>query len=171
MYVMGQEREYIIHDERNIKGFFGDYRFLSNFEVTDVWFDGALYGSSEAAYMAGKTLDLELRKRFQKDSGITPSAARKLGKTIVLRSDWDKVRYDVMSSAVFDKFYRNEELRAKLLATGDKYLEETNHWKDIYWGVCDGVGQSNLGKLLMSVRLFWQLKNADNETIKQELNK
>ena len=39
-----------------------------------------------------------------------------------------------------------------LLSTGDKYLEETNHWKDTYYGVCDGVGKNVLGKILMSVR-------------------
>jgi ribA/ribD-fused uncharacterized protein len=161
MKVFGIERDYIIHDESNIKGFFGEYRWLSNFEVCDIYFDGELYDSTEAAYMAGKTTDSFLRSQFNKKSNITPKEARDFGRRITLRPDWDKVRYDTMSAVVFDKFYRNLELREKLLATGNKYLEETNHWGDQYWGVCDGKGESNLGKILMSVRKFWQDKDKD----------
>lgn len=158
MIVNGQERDYIIHDDKNIKGFFGEYRYLSNFEVTDVYFDGDFYGSTEAAYMAGKTIDPEIRKQFQKSSGITPKDARKLGQIIKLRDDWAEVRYDTMATVVFDKFYRNKELRAKLLSTGDKYIEETNHWNDQFFGVCNGKGLNVLGNILMDVRAFWKSK-------------
>ena len=41
----------------------------------------------------------------------------------------------------------------------DKYIEETNHWGDVFWGVCDGVGESNLGKVLMGIREFWNVKS------------
>jgi predicted NAD-dependent protein-ADP-ribosyltransferase YbiA (DUF1768 family) len=51
-----------------------------------------------------------------------------------------------------DKFSRNYQLGDLLIETGDKYLEETNHWKDKIWGVCDGVGKNWLGKILMDVR-------------------
>lgn len=163
MIVNGIERNYIIHDENSVKGFFGEYRYLSNFEVCDVWFDGNLYGSSESAYMSAKTLDFILREKFTKQSGIIPKEAKKLGREIPLRSDWEEVKYEVMASVVFDKFYRNKELRNKLLSTGNKYLEETNHWKDVYWGVCDGVGENNLGKLLMSIRSFWKPKKYTND--------
>lgn len=27
-----------------------------------------------------------------------------------------------------------------------------NYWKDTYWGVCNGVGENHLGKLLMKIR-------------------
>lgn len=151
-------REYIVHDENNIKGFFGEYRYLSNFEVCDVWFDGRLYGSSEAAYMSAKTLDGDLRDKFIKIRALSSSDAKKLGRSIPLRTDWGRVRYEVMASVVFDKFYRHKELRDKLLSTGNKYLEETNHWNDTYWGVCNGVGENNLGKLLMTIREFWNKK-------------
>lgn len=159
--VFGKERDYIVHDDKNIKGFFGDYRFLSNFEACPVWFDGLLYSSTEGAYQSAKTLDMEKRKEF---TTLSPKEAMHAGRAIeqtsLFRRDWVSVKYDVMSSAIFDKFYRNMELRKKLLATGDKYLEETNHWKDVYWGVCDGKGESNLGKVLMAVREFWKAKDA-----------
>jgi len=31
-------------------------------------------------------------------------------------------------------------------------LEETNTWGDKYWGVCNGEGENQLGKLLMKIR-------------------
>ncbi len=64
-----------------------------------------------------------------------------------------------MSSIVFDKFCRSFYLRNRLLETGDKYLEETNHWSDSYWGVdIKKGGKNNLGKILMKVRDFWKDK-------------
>lgn len=43
-------------------------------------------------------------------------------------------------------------LSEMLEATGDAELIEGNHWGDTFWGVCNGVGQNNLGKLLMAIR-------------------
>jgi hypothetical protein len=31
-------------------------------------------------------------------------------------------------------------------------LIEGNTWGDTFWGVCNGVGENNLGKTLMNVR-------------------
>ena len=153
MIVLGQERDYIVHDEKNVKGFFGEYRFLSNFEVSDVYFEGEKYTSSEAAYQAAKSLDPFIRSQFQ---GISPSQTKKMGRKITVRSDWERMKRDVMSVIVFDKFYRNLSLREKLLSTGEKYLEETNHWNDQIWGVCEGKGENSIGKILMKVRDFWK---------------
>lgn len=165
MIVFGKERDYVVHDENNIKGMFGEFRYMSNFEVCDIYFDGDLYGSTEAAYMAGKTLDPAVRAQFQKSSGITPSEARKLGQLIGLRPDWNVVRYDTMAAVVFDKFYRHKHLRDLLLSTGSKYIEETNHWGDKFWGVCDGKGENNLGRIIMNVREFWKNKEAPKDKI------
>ena len=149
MFILGQERDYIIHNEKEVKGFFGDFRFLSNFHVADVWFEGILYPSTEHAYQAAKTLDESVRREFLT---LTCNKAKHKGQEIGLRENWDVIKYDVMFSVVFDKFSRHKDLRDLLLATGDKYLEETNHWHDVYYGVCDGVGKNILGKILMKVR-------------------
>lgn len=45
-----------------------------------------------------------------------------------------------------------EPMRSKLLETGEAYLEETNYWKDTFWGVYNGTGENRLGRLLMLVR-------------------
>lgn len=31
-------------------------------------------------------------------------------------------------------------------------IVEGNQWHDTFWGVCNGVGQNNLGQILMNVR-------------------
>ena len=151
--------EITIHDENNIKGFFYQYRFLSNFELGDVYFEGELYVSSENAYQAAKTLDLDLRKEFKT---ISPNEAKSLGRNINLREDWEKEKLNIMFLICFDKFYRNKDFREKLLFTGNRYLEETNYWNDVFWGTCNGVGENNLGKILMQIRSCFALLSNQN---------
>lgn len=131
-----------------INGLFGDFRFLSNFHLGDIEFEGLVYPHVEAAYQAAKTLDLAQRIPF---CSMGASDSRLAGQKLVLRSDWDLVRYDTMLSIVRRKF-DDSDLKARLLDTGNLYIEETNWWKDRYWGVSGGVGQNNLGKILMRIR-------------------
>lgn len=138
-----------VHDEHFVKGFFEEYRYLSNFHLCEVHYEGRVYPSSENAYQAAKA---ELESEKDKFVGITPGQSKKLGRTVLMRSDWDKVKVRIMEEIVRDKFTRNEDLKVLLLETGDKWLEETNWWGDKFWGVCNGVGQNQLGKVLMKVR-------------------
>lgn len=145
---------YVVQNDNEIKGFFGEFRFLSNFHQCPVYFDGKMYPSSENAYMAAKTVDMNKREDFRY---IEPKEAKALGRKIELRTDWELVKKDVMASILFDKFYRNKGIREKLIATGDAYLEETNHWGDMIWGCNpEGEGQNLLGKMLMDIRTYWQ---------------
>lgn len=137
-----------------INSFSGDYRFLSNFYPAPltVEIDGHRMSSvsSEHVYQAAKTLDHDERVKLL----LAPSAgaAKKLGRHLTLRSDWNDIRLYVMYKIVRAKFEQNPHLAAKLLATGDQELVEGNHWGDTFWGVCRGKGQNNLGKILMLVR-------------------
>ena len=112
--------------------------------------DDVRYVSVEHAYQAAKSLDPEVRKLFIQD--IKAGDAKKLGQQIELRPDWEQVKYNIMLDLVRQKFNTDEDLKAQLLATGEAYLEETNHWGDVVWGVCKGVGKNWLGKILMTVR-------------------
>lgn len=152
-----------LHDKYNIKGFFYEYRFLSNSHICDIYFDGLLYTSTESAYQAGK-LSHNKRKPF---TIMSPSEAMKEGRLRHLDSEkayWDTIKIEVMFIVLVEKF-KIPELRAMLLATGDKYLEETNWWGDVFWGVCDGKGKNKLGQLLMIIRDYYreleELKNDD----------
>lgn len=134
---------------KEIKGFFGEYRWLSNFSPVTIEFAGFWFPTVEHAYVAAKTLDRNAQEII---SGLnTPGEAKRFGRTLVLRYDWEKIKLETMKGFLEQKF-GYEPYANSLLATGDAYLEETNTWGDTYWGVCNGIGQNNLGKLLMQIR-------------------
>lgn len=140
-----------------IKEFQGDYRFLSNFYPSEIDFEfrgngfkGLMRAATvEHAYQAQKAANSFDALRIVGAS--TPGWAKKLGKAIMLRPDWDAIKLGVMEELLRIKF-NNPVLAKMLLATGDHELVEGNWWNDTYWGVCKGVGQNNLGKLLMEIR-------------------
>lgn len=131
-----------------ILGFNGEYRFLSNFYPCEIWYQEFVYPSVENAYVASKTRDIPMRESVLHCS---PSDAKRIGRTFPLREDWDAVKVKIMHLLLKQKFYSGE-LCDKLLSTGDSYIEETNHWNDRFWGVCNGKGENMLGRLLMNIR-------------------
>lgn len=134
----------------DILGFFKEYRFLSNFQLATVELDGLEYASTEHAYQAAKTEDAAQRRRIREAQ--KPRDAKSLGSQVKMRMDWEQIKIGVMKDLVRQKFSKHKELKEKLLATGDAYLEETNTWNDTFWGVCRGKGQNWLGKTLMEIR-------------------
>lgn len=137
------------HDDGNIKGFFGEYKWLSNFHGCDIEYQGLRFQSTEAAYQAAKCRHSYDRQQF---TGVNASKAKRMGRQITIREDWDEVKFSIMLELCTYKFSRNSELRKKLLETGNKYIEETNWWGDTYWGVCNGKGENKLGQILMIIR-------------------
>lgn len=135
-----------------IYGLFGKYRCLSNFHEFGFWHDGLHYHTSEAAYMAMKTEDLEIRHFFS--TLKTGKEAKQFGREIQLRDDWDDYRLHAMYQVLLSKFTQDLNSAEVLLSTGNKYIEETNWWKDVYWGKCGGIGKNHLGQILMSIRDF-----------------
>lgn len=130
-----------------ICSFDGKYRFLSNFSNYPVTYNGITFKNSEAAFHAQK--DPSRAAEFKDRS---PSMAKRLGRRVTLRSDWEKVKDDIMYEIVLAKFQQNDGIRQKLIDTGDAYLEEGNTWGDKYWGTVDGKGKNKLGQILMAVR-------------------
>lgn len=132
-----------------INSFTGPYRFLSNFWTVKLEYEGQRYPSVEHAFQAAKTLDLAARSRI----AVLPTsaAAKRAGRTVALRDDWERVRVPIMEQLLRLKF-DNPELRTKLLSTGDAVLIEGNTWGDTFWGVCRGAGENRLGRLLMVIR-------------------
>lgn len=144
-------RSYVSWDDKEIAGFFSDYRWLSNYEVCEVYHSGIYFNSSEAAYQAAKTSDPDLRRKI---AALSPAESRGAGQVISCREIWPQIKLEVMYRVCLDKFTRNEALRKKLLATGSKHLEETNAWSDLFWGTShiDRSGMNHLGKILMRIR-------------------
>lgn len=155
-YAPGRWEEYSVHDDKFVKGFFGPYRFLSNFEDAPTYFEGILYPSSENAYQAAK-ISPSQRREFVT---CTAAQSKKLWKRADLAKlytpeQWDLYKHNIMAVLLVEKFYRNPGLLVKLKGTGSRQLEETNHWGDTYWGVdYRKGGENNLGKLLMNLRTY-----------------
>ena len=132
-----------------IDSFSEEYRWLSNFYHAPIVYNGVRYSSTEVAYQAAKAIDDDTRARFV---GLNSSAAKRLGREIHLRSDWDIVKDKVMYDVCLLKFTTHDDLKQKLLATGERELIEGNWWGDTYWGVCNGIGKNMLGQTLMKIR-------------------
>lgn len=132
-----------------IDRFVDGWSFLSNFDPPPIWFNGFLCQTLEHAYQAAKATTLTDMKLII--DCPTPNLAKKLGRKITKRPDWEQVKLLVMKDLVRQKFW-NPEYAAKLLSTGNHELIEGNTWNDTFWGVCKGVGENNLGKILMAVR-------------------
>lgn len=133
-----------------INNFRGPYAFLSNFHLCVVEHNGIKYISAEHAYQACKSLsDIDKYIIWSQD---TPAKAKAQGKRITIRKDWDQIKLIAMKEVLLAKFL-NYDLRQQLLATQDSILIEGNTWGDTYWGECPiGIGENNLGKILMEVR-------------------
>lgn len=141
-----------------IKEFKDEYRWLSNFWPVLINVEGITYHHVEGAYMAMKTTNIEERRDIA--LMINPGMAKRAGKQVTLRPDWDKMKVRVMYNLLKLKFAPGSDLASKLLATENALLIEGNAWNDTFWGVCKGQGQNRLGLLLMRVRN--ELKENDN---------
>jgi ribA/ribD-fused uncharacterized protein len=133
----------------NLPAFRGHWAFLSNFHPIHIHYNGVWYRTAEHAYQAQKAV-------FKSDHDViagaaTPSEAKRYARRIALRRDWEQVKDQIMLDILRAKF-SDPGMAARLLETGDQELVEFNYWNDTYWGVCNGVGQNKLGKLLMKVR-------------------
>lgn len=126
------------------------FRFLSNFYPAKVVYEGIEYPTSEHAYQAAKTLDVLQRENVAMLA--SPADAKRYGKAVSMRPNWDNIKVRVMEEIVYAKFTQNENLNHMLVLTDDIELIEGNSWGDTFWGVCKGVGENHLGKILMRVR-------------------
>jgi ribA/ribD-fused uncharacterized protein len=144
----------------SIVSFSGDHFFLSNFYQRTLQWTHPEYGTTWAA-------SVEHHFQAAKASiasdwayvllGRKPSEAKRRGRTIKKRADWDEIRIDIMRSILEAKFAEGRIERTLLLRTGDAELVEGNTWGDTFWGqVYTGpqgwLGENHLGKLLMEIR-------------------
>jgi len=141
--------------------FSAKYEFLSNFYKCRVAFEGLVYQSSEAAYQAAKTQDQETKKKF---TTLSAAEAKKLGRQVELRPDWEQIKIEVMTKVVEAKFRQNLPLAKRLLETGEAILVEGNYWGCTFWGMnsndgCMLTGENHLGKILMQFRAILKEEN------------
>ena len=133
-----------------INRFIDEYEFLSNFYPSPIYDDaGKEYPTVEHYFQAMKTFVPQERELIR--SAESPGKAKRIGRLVQLREDWEDRKLDIMEKALIQKF-QILRLREKLLATGNEKLVEGNFWNDTYWGICKGEGENHLGKLLMNIR-------------------
>ena len=122
-----------------------DYYFLSNMYPCKIEYNGHIFNSVEAAFQAQK--DVSRSSEFESLEG---RSAKRLGRKVDLRPDWEEVKLDIMEEILRAKF-SDPELAEKLKAV-DEPIVEDNTWNDRYWGVCRGKGQNHLGQLLEKIK-------------------
>lgn len=137
-----------------INKFRGKNYFLSNFYQAPVKYQGMFFTNNEAAFQGAKVIGTKQESQRLSFTSLIARDAKHKGRHVLLRSDWEKVKDQVMYDIVLDKFTRNQDLRDKLLATKNAELIEGNTWHDTYWGydITKKRGQNKLGKILMQVR-------------------
>lgn len=138
-----------------IDRFQGEYEWLSNFHECEIDHLGLVFPTTEHAYAASKRIDdVDFHKQIL--ALKFPGQAKRFGRSVKITTpNWDlKTKFIVMYNINLKKFSRHENLKAKLLATGDEELIEGNTWGDRCWGVCNGVGDNHLGKTLMAIREY-----------------
>ena len=137
-------------DLKPINSFRGESSFLSNMSESSFKFGDQTYPTVEHFFQAMKTTNTTERAKIL--AAKTAGEAKKIGRTVTLRSNWNKIREEVMEAGLRAKFQQNPELKQKLVDTGFADLIEGNTWGDTFWGQVDGKGENKLGKLLMKIR-------------------
>lgn len=139
-----------------ITTFIGEYCFLSNFYRSPITWAGKTWPTVEHAYQAAKTSDPVVQEAIRVLE--LPNQAKRAGRYVQIRPDWEDVKVDLMMELVDIKFTQHPELKQRLLDTSDLYIEEGNTWRDTFWGVCPpgGSGKNFLGRILMSLRHFYR---------------
>ncbi len=122
--------------------------FLSNHYECPVKIGDITYLNSESAFQAQKTPDEKIRRKF---AYLNPDEAKAKGRKITLRDDWENIKLEVMYGVCKAKFEQNENIKKELLATGNEELVEISD-NDEFWGLVNGAGENNLGRILMRVR-------------------
>ena len=124
-----------------------EYWFLSNMYPCRIQSKrtGLVFTCAEAAYQA-----MKCPSRASEFQGLNGFDAKKLGREVEVRHDWDVIKVSVMRKILEAKF-RNIRLKL-LLSRIEGEIVEDNTWGDKFWGKCHGKGQNMLGKLLMEIR-------------------
>jgi ribA/ribD-fused uncharacterized protein len=132
-----------------------EHKFLSNFALVEVDYNGLKYPSVEHAYQSAKS-DEQYWKLLCQSKLFTPGEVKKKSRTdIRIKIEWPEIKLQVMEECLISKF-KQQPFRDQLLATGNQNIQEGNWHNDTFWGVDlnndPNVGENHLGRLLMKLR-------------------
>ena len=128
------------------------YDAFSNMAPYPIIIDGTCWPTSEHYYQAMKFSDPTLREKIRSVANPFVAAAMGNDRRQVICPDWDAVRVEIMLRAMRAKFEQHADIRAMLLATGERRLVDHTA-PDDFWGEgSDGLGRNMVGVLLMRIR-------------------
>ena len=111
--------------------------WFSNWYLADFTIDGGRFTSIEQYMMYRKAVVFRDEASMEKILGTTdPERVKELGKKVKNYNDtvWNGMRQIVVYRGLLEKFGQNQDLREKLLGTGDAILAECAV-KDRVWGI------------------------------------
>ena len=113
-----------------------------------------VYRTPEALYQAFKTLDVNERRMIA--GAKTPGKAKRLGRKIKIREDWDEKKEETMEKVQRLRLMNDKSFAKKLFESKGEIVE-WNTWHDCFWGRCTcprckGKGLNKLGTILMKLR-------------------
>ena len=144
-------------------GFQGHHSFMSNMSKSEFEFKGKQFKSVEVGYQYMRACANDCHEdasKIRKEGD--PYAAKRSTKKMKDNDKWLNSREEIMKDLVAAKFNQNEDLKRKLLATGNKKLFECT--EDKFWGCNVPIskaktldpkqmqGKNVFGNILMDVR-------------------
>jgi ribA/ribD-fused uncharacterized protein len=114
-----------------IDEFKGKWEDFSNFSHAKFWFGGFEWNNTETPFQAWKSVDPEMRAWVR--AAGSPREAKRRGRKIQLRTDWNEICRPLMLILCRRKFM-NQGRAGLLLSTGQETLIEGNTWGDDRWG-------------------------------------
>ena len=131
---------------------FGENGYLASYSPHGFYQEGVYWKTVEHFYQAHKFEDEIVREMIIKAE--TPKEASKIGrcKNYKIKENWEEIKCEIMFEAVLCKFQTHEDIRNKLLETGEEEIVEETV-KENYWGCGpEKDGMNMYGKILCQVR-------------------
>lgn len=119
------------------------------------------YPTAEHAFQAAKCVNESDKIKILNSK--SPAIAKKIGRRVKLRPDWESQKVIIMTNILRIKF-GHSRMRELLSKTNNCELMEQNSWHDVYWGACtckkhNSSGKNMLGNVLMEIRDVYHKQN------------
>ena len=132
-----------------IKGFTGEYDFLSMEYPCEFFMEGVKFKSASAAFYAQKNPDINSWNKFAR---LNPNNARQKASNLPTTDEYLNNREFYLYRANKAKFDNSVTLKTSLCNTGTKKLVNVVPYNDEWLGVYKGKGHNMLGRVLMKIR-------------------
>lgn len=138
-----------------------NYYQFSNFYKTNFSINNYQIKSAEHLFQALKTTNLEDFVYILTLN--SPLMAKRKGRKVILRDNWEIIKNDLMEWVLYQKFSNDDILKEMLIETNQMILVEYSP-RDKYWGG-RGSGKNMMGKALMKIREMVRNNESDDRSL------